>query len=117
MNLVGVSPFDTMHAISIQIVRFTDAAHPGWVECVLRDASGRDWILTDKVPIFTDALLDASSRYPQPGVVACEMVREWTDEDGRSRCIISTERPWGVAAIGGETQFEVFSDQIRRLTA
>src|SRR6185369_7321775 len=101
-----------MHTISVQIVRFTDGSQPGWVECMLRDASGREWLLADKVPIFTSAPLDEASSYPQPGVVACEIVREWTDECGRRRCIINTERPDGVEAAGGETQFEVFSDQI-----
>ncbi len=101
-----------MHTISVQIVRFTDASQPGWVECVLQDALGCEWILADKLPIFTSAPLDAASSFPQPGVVACEVVREWTDERGRRRCVISTERPWDVEAKGGETQFEVFSDQI-----
>lgn len=101
-----------MHTISVQIVRFTNASQPGWVECVLRDASGREWLLADKVPIFTSAPLDASSNYPQLGVVACEIVHEWTDEHGLRRCIISTERPYGVETSGGDTQFEVFSDQI-----
>ena len=101
-----------MHTISVQIVRFTDASQPGWVECVFRDASNHEWLLADKVPIFTTAPLDVDSSYPQPGVVACEIVREWTDERGRRRCIISTERPWGVEAKGGETQFEVFCDRI-----
>jgi len=103
-----------LHTITVQIVRFTDASQPGWVECVLRDAAGREWLLAEKVPIFTEALLDANSSYPQPGVVACEIVREWTDEQGRGRCIISTERPWGVKTQGGETQFEVFSNQVTR---
>ena len=103
-----------MHTVSVQIIRLTDESQPGWVECVLRDASSREWILKDKVPIFTEAPLDASSSFPQPGVVACEVVREWTDERGRSRCIITTDRPWGVAAQDGETEFEVFRDQIFR---
>jgi len=106
-----------MHTISVQIARFTDASQPGWVECVLRDTSGREWILADKLPVFTDADLDADSRYPQPGVVACEIVREWTDEHGRRRCVITTERPWGVEAKGGQTQFEVFNDQITTTAA
>lgn len=101
-----------MHTISVQIVRFTDTSQPGWVESVLRDASGREWLLVDKVSIFTNASLDEASSYPQLGVVACEIVREWTDELGHGRCIISTERPWGVEATSGETQFEVFSNQI-----
>jgi hypothetical protein len=62
--------------------------------------------------IAAAAALDADSSYPQPGVVACEIVREWTDAHGRRRCVISTERPWGVEAKGGVTQFEVFSDKI-----
>lgn len=106
-----------MDAISVEIVRFTDASWPGWVECVLRDASGRQWLLADKAPLFTDVLLHAKSDYPQPGIVACEIIREWTDEHGRRRCIISTERPWGVEATGGETRFEVYRDQITTKTA
>jgi hypothetical protein len=105
-----------MLIISVQIVRFTDASQPGWVECVLRDTSGREWLFADKIPIFTDATLDANSSYPQPGVIACEIVRQWTDEHGRRRCTISTARPWGMEAKDGETQFEVFSDQIATLT-
>lgn len=101
-----------MNTISVQIVRFTDASQPGWVESVLKDASGREWRLVDKVSIFTSASLDEASSYPQLGVVACEIVREWTDELGHGRCIISTERPWGVEATSGETQFEVFRSQI-----
>lgn len=101
-----------MNTISVQIVRFTDASQPGWVECVLRDTSGRQWFLADKVPIFTQDRLTESSSYPQPGSVACEILREWTDEYGRRRCLISTDCPWGVVAMGGETQFEVFRDQI-----
>ena len=106
-----------MPTLRVQIVRFTDASQPGWVECALRDASGRQWLLSDKVPVFTAAHLDESSTYPQPGSVDCEILREWTDEQGRQRCVISTDRPWGLAATGGETQFEVFRDQISTAAA
>jgi hypothetical protein len=100
------------HTVNVQIVRFTRSDFPGWVECVLRDAANRDWILADKVPIFTNLPLNALSTYPQPGAVACEIVRQWADHDGRTRCIINTERPWGVSAGDGKTQFEVFMDQV-----
>jgi hypothetical protein len=101
-----------MHTVDVQIVRFTDSHFPGWVECILRDAADREWTLADKVPIFTEAPMDATSTYPQPGVIACEIIRTWTDERGRTRCIIDTERPWGVSTKNGETQFEVFIEQI-----
>ena len=57
-------------------------------------------------------MLDERSAYPQPGVIACEIVRERKDERGRVLCTIETERPWGVAATSGETQFEVWAEQI-----
>lgn len=101
-----------MYSVNVQIVRFTDASQPGCVECVLRDALDREWLLIDKVPIFADAYLDENSSYPQPGGVGCEIVREWTDEHGRQRCIITTERPYGVTAQNGVTEFEVFRDQV-----
>src|SRR5687767_11078468 len=101
-----------MHTVSVQIVRFSDLSFPGWVECVLRDTSGREWLFSDKAPVFTKSHLCATSSYPQPGVVACEIVREWTDDDGRARCQITTGRPWSVEAVGGETEFEIFREQI-----
>jgi hypothetical protein len=103
-----------VYIIDVEIVRFTDSHQPGWVECVLRDASGREWTIFEKVPVVSDASLDATSIYPQQGEVACELVRQWTDEQGRRRCIIDTERPWGIAADNGETRFEVFIDQIKQ---
>ena len=101
-----------MHTVTIQILRFTDSAQPGWVECVLRDASNREWLFEEKAPVVSDADLDADSIYPQLGVIACEIVSRRTDERGRTVCTIDTDRPWGVAAKTGETQFDVFIDQI-----
>jgi hypothetical protein len=101
-----------MVTVPVQIVRFVMKHQPNIVECVLTDTAGRRWHFLDKSAVFTSTPLNATSSYPQPGVIACEIVREWTDEGGRGRCIISTERPWDVEATSGETQFEVFSDQI-----
>src|SRR5688572_2244830 len=101
-----------MHFVPVQIVRWVEDYLSGIVECVLTDTYGRLWSIVDKLPCFTAAALDSQSIYPQPGVVACEIVREWVDPDGRRRCIIDTNRPWGVSAKDGETQFEVFADQL-----
>ncbi|HEY1122926.1 MAG TPA: hypothetical protein VGE67_15045 [Haloferula sp.] len=101
-----------MPTIAVEIVRFTDEGVPSWVESALQDALGREWRLIDKVPIFTLVNLDASSSYPQPGSIACEIVREWIDEDGRKRCLIDTTLPCGIDSVEGETRFEVFRDQV-----
>jgi hypothetical protein len=102
-----------LSAVHVQIVRFTCPDFPGWVECLLRDTEEREWTLADKAPVFTDVSLDAASIYPQPGFVTCEIiVQQWTDDHGRTRCIIDTAHPWGVSTKNGETRFEVFIEQI-----
>lgn len=101
-----------MHAVVVEIVRFVDGHPPGFVECVLRAADGRERVLRDKLPVFTAADLWEDSSYPQPGGVACVIVRQWVDENGRQRCLIDTSEPWGVQAVDGETQFEVFASEV-----
>jgi hypothetical protein len=101
-----------MHTVSVQILRLTDPQQPGWVECVLRDTASREWKFIEKAPVVSDALLDATTDFPRLGVIACEIVNQWTDESGRTRCVIDTERPWGIATENGQTQFEVFANQV-----
>ena len=102
-----------MNFVDVQIVRITDSHFPIGVECVLRDANDREWFFTDKCVTFTQEPISEGMAFPQPGVLACELVREWIDEQGRSRCLIDTEKPWDVAARDGETRFEVFKEQLR----
>jgi hypothetical protein len=101
-----------MDAVRVEIVRFVDDHQSGWVECRLRDAWDLEWVFVEKVPVVTRANLDGDSRYPQPGVIAGEIVKAWRDEGGRELRTINTERPWDVAAENGETQFEVLAEQI-----
>jgi hypothetical protein len=103
----------SMNYIDVEIVRITAPDCPVWVECVLRDANEREWFFTDKSPVFTAGPIHERMPFPQPGVLACELVREWIDEQGRSRCLIDTEKPWDVEARDGETRFEVFKEQLR----
>lgn len=101
-----------MNFIPIQIVRFVDPEFPGWVECTLVDSHGREWSFADKIPVFTEADLGEQSAYPQPGRIACEIIREWEGEDGRRRVLVDTERPWQVFSKEGQTRFEIFADQV-----
>ncbi|MGR0306789.1 hypothetical protein [Acinetobacter beijerinckii] len=87
--------------IDVQIVRYVDSSFPGWIECILRDASNREWLFIGKVAIFSDQHLHEISRYPQQGMIACEIIREWIGADGLERCLITTERPWGISAKEG----------------
>jgi hypothetical protein len=91
-----------MIAMRVEIVRYVDATFPGFVECQLIDAHGRQWSFIEKVPVVTVDPLDAESGYPCPGTIACEVL-EQTSETAR----VSTATPWGVESVEGETEFEV----------
>jgi hypothetical protein len=97
--------------VQVEIVRYTDDSFPGWVECCLTDAHGRRWSFVEKVPIVTTADIGAASPYPQPGVIACEVVGRRRDA-GREVLTVNTERPWHIEATTGETRFEVDPGQV-----
>jgi hypothetical protein len=93
------------------IRRYVSDDQPGWVECALTDAHGKDWVFVEKVPVITAEPLDARSTYPRPVVLACEVV-ERRQDGGREVVVVDTERPWGIAATTGETRFEVRPEQL-----
>jgi len=102
-----------MTGVRVTIRRYVDDSQPGWVECCLTDADGREWSFVEKVPIVTAERLDARSLYPRRGVIACQVVGRRTEADGREVVVIDTQQPWGVAATSGETRFAVRPEQLQ----
>lgn len=101
-----------MKAIKILITSFIDDHQPGFVECKFYDALNKEHIVQDKVPIVTDKYLDANSEYPQDGIIACEIVKQWDDENGKTIFTVTTSKPWGVDTIEGLTEFNLFEEQL-----
>lgn len=101
-----------MIAVAIQITRYVDDSYPGFVECRFVDAAGREWLFIEKVPVVTSADLDAHSSYPQPGVIACQVIERRKVPDGHEVVTVDTEEPWHVEATSGETRFDVLADQL-----
>ncbi|HEV8487968.1 MAG TPA: hypothetical protein VGV87_30895 [Blastocatellia bacterium] len=101
-----------MPELTVDIIRYVDAAQPGWVECRLIDAWGKQHSVIDKVPIFTAGDLTETSAYPQPGIIACAIVRCWQDPQGRKIVTIDTNTPWGVESSTGQTQFDVLAAEL-----
>jgi hypothetical protein len=101
-----------MPAVRIEIIRYTLDEQPGFVELRLIDAWGTEWLFEEKVPVVTLEELDEHSDYPQPGIIACEIIKEWRDAEDREIVTIDTERPWGVPAYDGTTRFDVLPDQL-----
>lgn len=102
-----------MHGIRVLITRYlSDDPQPGIVECEFTDARERRWVFVEKTAVVSADLLESRTAYPQPGIIACEILGQSRDSDGREVFLVDTERPWGVAAIDGSTQFQVFSTSI-----
>jgi len=102
--------------VRAKITRWVDDHFPGFVECQLADRLGREWTFIEKLPVVTDANLWRDSQFPQPAFIACEIVSQGKDETGQETAEISTERPWGIEAVDGTTNFHVFTAQLTKRT-
>ncbi|HEY6968125.1 MAG TPA: hypothetical protein VJA94_02885 [Candidatus Angelobacter sp.] len=94
--------------LAVQIVRFVDASNPGVVACEFLDANDIRHTIIDKVPVVSLLDLDASSKYPQPGAVRCEVLMRWHDAGGRERARITTE----IESTEESFEFVVLSSQL-----
>ena len=103
----------SMATVPIQIVRFVDEHQPGWVECLMSDAEGIEHRFIEKAPVVTGKILSAASAYPQAGVIACEVIAQWSDVNGRAVSRVTTRRPWGIKSVAGASEFVVSSELVR----
>jgi hypothetical protein len=99
--------------LSVEILRFVDDRFPGWVECAFEDAAGTRHMLIDKAPIFTAAMLDRSSSYPQAGTAPCRVLARWKDGEGCELLRIFTSEA-GIEATTGISEFIVMVAQVAR---
>ena len=99
---------ERMIGVRISITHYiSDEPQPGIVECKFSDAHGRQWSFVEKTAIVSAEHLNAQTSYPQPGVIACEIVGRSRDSTGREIILIDTELPWGVESVDGSNRFEV----------
>ena len=101
-----------MLIVHVDILKFVDESNPGWVECQLIDAMGQAHTFIEKVPVVTEEDLWHDSVYPRAGIMGCEVVRRWQDDQGRALCEINTSRPWDIESKDGGTSFVVLAAQL-----
>ena len=94
------------------IERFVDPHQPGFVECSIIDAWNKKHLFIDKVPVVAIEDLDETSSYPQPGVIACEILKEWTDDAGRIILSVTTQHPWAIESNDGLYEFDILAEQL-----
>lgn len=99
--------------IKVQVLRTVDEhIFPGWVEFILRDANGVEWTFVEKEPVICREPLGGDAEFPVPAFMKCQIVRKWVDERGMERCAIDTEFPFGIETREGQTNFEVYVEQV-----
>jgi hypothetical protein len=103
---------NSLKAIKIKITSFIDNHQPGFVECKFCDAFNKEHTVIDKVPIVTEKYLDANSEYPQDGVIACKILRESKDMNGKTIFTVNTGKPDGVETLEGLTEFDLYEEQL-----
>ncbi len=54
----------------------------------------------------------AEGLYPQPGRIDCIIEDEWQGDNEKIFVRVSTEKPWSIESIAGETVFTVLKDQV-----
>ena len=101
-----------MMGVRVDIRRFVDGSQPGWVECSLVDALGKQHLFREKVPVVTRESLDAESMYPRAGVIACVKLTADKSDSDHPVVTVDTREPWDVESIEGEYRFSVFSEQL-----
>jgi hypothetical protein len=94
--------------LRLEIVRFVQEHQPPIVEARFCDSTGRLHTFVDKSAIFTtDWGLEASSEYPQPGVIRCDELSRYQNPEGLEVVRVRTE----VESTEGLSEFIVLASQ------
>jgi hypothetical protein len=101
-----------MLALTVQITRYVNDHFPGFVECIFQDAEGKTHVFVEKLPVVSREALDVTSTYPAIGAMDCESELAWTDAAGRRLVRISTDHPWHIESMAGESRFVVLASQL-----
>jgi hypothetical protein len=98
--------------LKVEITQFVDDHQPGYVECVLLDASNKLHRFIEKAPIVSSENLSSTSNYPRLGSIDCVIEDRWEADPGVSLVRVNTETPWGVESTEHVTKFVVHLSQL-----
>src|SRR5215471_14410746 len=98
-----------MDDLQVEIVRFVEECQANIVEAKFFDSEGRCHTFVDKSAIFsTDWSLDAATKYPQPGVIRCQVLARWQVPDGPELVRVTTE----IESTESVSEFVVLANQV-----
>jgi len=99
--------------IRAEIIGCISDDFPAIVECRFTDRFGRTWAVVEKLPVLGVADLRSDSQFPQPALIACEIVARRQDDAGRDIADVTTKAPWGIEATDGTTSFQLYPEQLQ----
>jgi len=62
--------------------------------------------------VVTTEKIEKDAALPQTGHIAGEIIKEYPDSSGKKILSINTGMPWGIESENGQSEFDVYSDQI-----
>ncbi len=108
-----------MFGIKVSILRYlSDDPHPGIVACQFVDSNGRHWCFVEKTAVVYDGSdsLGPQSRFPITGFIAGTIGAKVFSKNGHEAVEFSTEQPWGIESIEGQSTFIVRPDVLEDRT-
>ncbi len=96
-----------MKFLKVKILKYVSHDQPGFILCSFVDANGKEWSMTEKVPVLTSKGFPEEFLPIEGFYIAGEVVSE--DKD---IVIFDTSNPWSISADKGETLFKVLKNQI-----
>ena len=99
--------------IKIQIQKISDGSvYPVWVEFLFVDAWGNRHKFNEKASIVSCKNIDLENDFPLDGFIRCELLNEWTDDNGRRIATVSTEKTDNVETLSGMSRFDLLRDEV-----
>ena len=105
---------DSIPAVTVRLTQLLDDGNPPLVECLLIDSSGKTHTIVEKLPVVS-LLNELSEKGGATGSIACEVLSNWQDDQGRHLAKINTQQPWHIESSEGVSEFTVLTSQMHTI--
>ena len=99
-------------AIKCEVTAWVCEHQPHIVQVEFIDAWGMTQFSLEKSSLVSDEDLRQHSKFPQPGLLDCELVKEWQDETGRELLTINVYLQHSVDNYGEDALIDVLPEQV-----
>ena len=91
-----------MPTVEVIVRKIANEELPGWLECQLVEADGREHIIIEKAPVLFAGPAPRREELPVSARISCTCV-----EEKESTVKIDTSKPFGIESTEGQYEFTV----------